>query len=965
MNYLIKLTNTTFKRKKGDYIYLFNQLNYNERYYDEDSNDFINTLSKKPKEYTDIIDTLLKIYDVNRATLEQDYLLFIKDLEQDSFVSTGKTISEINSKESVFTYKNWNTNSVNNLLKDKEINNESNIVSIPNDINNNELYIENLYLEITRRCNEHCVHCYIPEEQRKTGGFMPLEKAKSYLDQAKELKVWKISLTGGEPFLHKDINEIISYARKKDFIISILSNLSVLQAKHIKVLKENYIALIQVSLYSLQFEIHDAITGLKGSFNKTFNNIKLCIENDIPVQINCPVVDLNKNDYLEVKKWGIEHGLKVNIDFYILAQTDNKSNNLDSIINQNDIKDTYKTFLSANNDINKDILLPINLHSDTLDTPVCEAGRTSLYIASTGKVKPCSVWQSMEVGDLSTASLKDIYYNSSKIKAVRSIKKSDFKEMLNADFASFIMVCPAHNANIFHGDYKRFAELDIDNAKLRFEATKEFFYNSSDNLLNNNTLIRLTKDSFIRFYETHGYITNQLIKNDRLFNETGADFLSVISREAKSVSVLVDKLLGIYEGVDRENIQNDFITFVKQLETDGFLITGLSEEELKQKEPFFTYKTEDVKTNKKFFSDDFKSEGTSEFIYKNLINEHLLNSLTIELTKQCNERCVHCYLPNQQKQYGKTLPAEKIKEIINEAVKMGLLSITFTGGEPFLHKDIIELLQYARKKDLMINILSNLTLLSKTHIALLKEINISMIQVSLYSLNADTHNYITQLPGSFTKTMNAIKLLIENDVPVVISCPVMKHNYADYKEVLKWARKNRILANTDLDLSAQTDFNDENLSHSTTYKQNKDLLTDMLSEDKEWQNVLLNEYAKGIETKADGEQVPCSVGNDSLFISAEAYVYPCPSWQSFKIADLNKSSLYDTWNNNEQTNHLRKIKRKDFPEFMNSPYREFATICMARNANNNKGEYMKMDTKTLEVAQMTKELVDDFVKQYK
>ncbi len=479
--------------------------------------------------------------------------------------------------------------------------------------------------------------------------------------------------------------------------------------------------------------------------------------------------------------------------------------------------------------------------------------------------------------------------------------------------------------------------------------------------MNNKLLVRLTKDSFVRNYSTHGYITNQLIKNDRIFNETGADFLSVLSRNPKTIKQLTEELLFIYEGVELAEIQEDFTVFIQDLEKEGFVLTGETPDELNKIEPSFTYKDIDVKTNKKYFSDDFESEGTSEYIYDNLINEHQLSSLTIELTKLCNERCVHCYLPNSQKQNGKTLSVSFVKRLIDEGVDMGLLSVSFTGGEPFLHKNIFEILEYAREKDLMISILSNLTLLKTEHIALLKKINISMIQVSLYSLDDATHDYITQLPGSFEKTMHSIKLLLENDIPVNISCPVMKHNYMHYKDVLRWAREHRISASTDLDLSAQTDFNEDNLQHGTTNEQSKELLQDMLKEDKTWQQVLLNEYAKGIETKADGNQPPCSVGNDSLFISAEGYAYPCPSWQSFKIADLNKSTLYDTWNNNEQTNHLRKIKRKDFPEHMNSEYREFTNVCMARNANNNKGEYMKMDRKSIEVAKMTKELVDDFV----
>ncbi len=480
------------------------------------------------------------------------------------------------------------------------------------------------------------------------------------------------------------------------------------------------------------------------------------------------------------------------------------------------------------------------------------------------------------------------------------------------------------------------------------------------------TLIRLTKDSFVRNYKTNGYITNQLMKNDQIFNETGADFLSVITRNAESVEIKINRLLKIYEGIDFNKLYNDFAEFAVDLEQAGFIISGNSVEEIEAKEPSFNYTNADVKTSKKIFSDDFVTKGTSEYFYDKLIYEHQLTSLDIELTKQCNEVCVHCYLPKDDKKNGSFFQFKKIKDLLDEASDMGLLQVTFTGGEPLLHPDFFDIIRYARKKDLMISLLSNLTLVTDKHLELFKEVNMNSIQASLYSMDANTHDYITQLPGSFDKTFHAIKLVLKNDIPVSISCPVINKNYHHFKDVLKWAQENSISASSDLNLSAQTDYNTVNLTYTTTPHQNRELLQAMLHEDKDWQDSLLNEYGKGINTKDDLERPPCSVGNDSLYISSEYFVYPCPSWQSFRIADLNTMSLKDAWDNkNPKIAELRKIKRKDFTEFVNSSCREFMNLCMARNANNNKGEYMKMDAKSIEVADLTKQLVDEFIEKNK
>ena len=69
-------------------------------------------------------------------------------------------------------------------------------------------------------------------------------------------------------------------------------------------------------------------------------------------------------------------------------------------------------------------------------------------------------------------------------------------------------------------------------------------------------LLRQTKNTFIRCTEDYGYITNQLIRHDRTYDEYGADLLKQISREPQSVDDIVDRLLKVYKDVDRQTLYN-------------------------------------------------------------------------------------------------------------------------------------------------------------------------------------------------------------------------------------------------------------------------------------------------------------------------------------------------------------------------------------------------------------------------
>jgi len=477
--------------------------------------------------------------------------------------------------------------------------------------------------------------------------------------------------------------------------------------------------------------------------------------------------------------------------------------------------------------------------------------------------------------------------------------------------------------------------------------------------------IKLTKDSFVRNFNENGYITNQLTKLDALYNDTGADFLSVLNKTPRNINDCINDLIMLYGEADSEEITADFIEFVKNLEKEGFVVIGKTSEECLKKEPTFSYSSDSVKTNTRFFSDDFASGGTEEYIRQNLHKEYRLSNIYLEVTRRCNERCIHCYIPNSQKDNGADMSFEDAKRYMDEACELGLLSISFTGGECFLNRNIEKMLLYAREKDLMISILSNLTTIKEHHISLLKQVNPALIQVSIYSMDAATHDMITKLPGSFEKSMKSIQMFLENDIPVQISCPVMKQNFSHYKEVLKWANAHKIKANTDLELSGQTDYNTDNLDNMPDFEESKKVLIDMLEEDKEWQRVLMKEYAKGVTTKRDPEEHLCGVGVDILYIAADGGVYPCGTWQGYKIGDLKKDSVKNIWENNPKIKHLRSIRLKDFPQYWNSELKEFMSICPGRNANSNNGDYMTINQREFDVARMTKELVDEFIEKNK
>ncbi|MEI7594144.1 MAG: radical SAM protein [Bacteroidota bacterium] len=478
-------------------------------------------------------------------------------------------------------------------------------------------------------------------------------------------------------------------------------------------------------------------------------------------------------------------------------------------------------------------------------------------------------------------------------------------------------------------------------------------------------LIRQTKNTFIRRYGDIGYITNQLTKHDLNYNETGADFLDQISREPKEIDAIVNDLIKLYKDISFDEMKTDFLEFIQFLENDGYVLTGYSKEGLDSKEPSFSYSLENPKTalynfgtieNKDILTD------SSEFFYEEFHKSPRIFGLQIEVSSRCNERCIHCYIPNAKKDEGIDIDFAMITRVMDEAKKMGTLSITLSGGELFMHPEIDKILRHARKNDFAISILSNLVLINDEHIQLLKEINPSLVQVSLYSMIADEHDAITKVKGSFSKTKNSIEKLVAADIPLQISCPVMRINYHSYKNVLEYAHGLKTKAYTDFIMMAQADFDTQNLNQRLDISETEVLIKDIIKFDNDYINNTLAQEPITKDIEKYKKMPVCGVGVDNICLTANGDYYPCAGWQGYILGNAYNQSLDYVWNNSEKIKHLRTITHESFPECLICDARDFCAMCLVRNFNENNGDMFKIAKHFCDAAFLNKKVVEENLK---
>ena len=480
-------------------------------------------------------------------------------------------------------------------------------------------------------------------------------------------------------------------------------------------------------------------------------------------------------------------------------------------------------------------------------------------------------------------------------------------------------------------------------------------------------LVKQSKNTFIRITPHYGYVLNQVNRLDRVYDETGALFLAHLSREPKSIEDIVDALSKNYCPDLRSEIRKDFIDFVTDLSEQGFVVLGKTEEDLDLVDVSFSYKQEMPFTMRDDFSQNTRnkvSENTQDFFLEEVQGRPLISALQFELSSRCNERCIHCYIPNKKKDNGSDMPLDKIIAIIDEFAEMGGIHVTLSGGEAFLHPKLKEIAEYCRKKDLKISILSNLIALRKSDLEWLKNVNLSLIQTSLYSMNPEIHDKITTVKGSHARTMRAIELLVAYDIPVQISCPLMKANKDGYKDVLEYARKLKIKAQTDYIMMAQSNLDTSNLENRLTLEDTEKIIRDILEYDLDYIDTTLLKKPLSSDLKFDKErflaQPVCGVGYDNCCITVNGDVYPCAGWQDYVLGNVYSQSLSEIWENSERVKNLRRITNADFLKCANCEALNYCSKCLVRNYNESGGNMFAIPQHFCDVAFLNMRIVKEY-----
>jgi radical SAM protein with 4Fe4S-binding SPASM domain len=168
-------------------------------------------------------------------------------------------------------------------------------------------------MELTFRCNLRCAHCYVLD-QGDTDAELSTQEIEGLIDQFVEEGLLWLHLTGGEPLLREDFEEIYLYAKRKGLILVLFTNGTRVTERVADLLGSYPPITTEITIYGATAETHDLVTGVPGSFDSAVRGIDRLIARGIRLKLKTMLMTLNEHELDGMKSFASSRGLSFRYD---------------------------------------------------------------------------------------------------------------------------------------------------------------------------------------------------------------------------------------------------------------------------------------------------------------------------------------------------------------------------------------------------------------------------------------------------------------------------------------------------------------------------------------------------------------------------------------------------------------------------------------------------------------------------
>jgi radical SAM protein with 4Fe4S-binding SPASM domain len=312
-------------------------------------------------------------------------------------------------------------------------------------------------LEITARCNNDCRHCYIclpAGEAAARDRELNIDEIKSIASEAAEMgAVWCL-ITGGEPLLRDDFEEIYMSLKRLGLLVSVFTNACLIREKHVQLFRKYPPRDIEVTVYGATKETYEAVTRKPGSFAAFHHGLDLLRNSSVKVRLKAMALQANADDMAEMARFCRENTKDYfRFDPLLHLRFDGDANRNEEIKAQRLSPEEIAAIEHADDErfsaLQKGcdkLILPAAVHVNCNHLFHCGAGCGSFSVSYDGRFRLCSsLWHPECTYDLRAGSLKDAWQRF--VPAVRDMR-SDNDEFLSkcrrCSIINLCLWCPAH-----------------------------------------------------------------------------------------------------------------------------------------------------------------------------------------------------------------------------------------------------------------------------------------------------------------------------------------------------------------------------------------------------------------------------------------------------------------------------------------------------------------------------------------
>jgi radical SAM protein with 4Fe4S-binding SPASM domain len=268
----------------------------------------------------------------------------------------------------------------------------------------------------------------------------------------------------------------------------------------------------------------------------------------------------------------------------------------------------------------------------------------------------------------------------------------------------------------------------------------------------------------------------------------------------------------------------------------------------------------------------------------------------LDLTYRCPLRCRLCYARGQSTQ---ELSARQWTRVLEDLRDLSVLTLTLSGGEVFARRDFLDILDAAVRLSFLVTVKSSLASASRPRLRRLARIRPAMVDVSFYSHRPEVHDAVTGVPGSFEKTLAAVRFLQDSEVRVDAVVTLLKgfeEDPAAFKSGLHRQGVRSVMFNTVSDaLCERVDVSDL-------------LVSDRVLEE-QWAAAASGLDPGTAPPRPKPSTVVCSAAVGSLFIGPDGTVTPCVRVLE-PAGNVLATPLSEIWRDSEVLRRFRSVRWK-------------------------------------------------------